>query len=156
MEEPIKIDGDADEGVVSDVSGGDPERSDRGEPTIKFRQPKKKSQPEEAVEEDEEDVEEEFVESGYDDEDAEEWDDADEDANEATERELDIENEKHTVRKDESHGISQPKVKVPKRKNKSESSENLFEDMNESLPGGMEDYRLPSIELLEQDRKSVV
>jgi S-DNA-T family DNA segregation ATPase FtsK/SpoIIIE len=150
LEEPIKIDGDADEGVVSDVSGGDPERSDRGEPTIKFRQPKKKSQPEEAVEEDEEDVEEEFVESGYDDEDAEEWDDADEDANEATERELDIENEKHTVRKDESHGISQPKVKVPKRKNKSESSENLFEDMNESLPGGMEDYRLPSIELLEQ------
>ncbi|MGI9441615.1 MAG: DNA translocase FtsK, partial [Rubripirellula sp.] len=33
---------------------------------------------------------------------------------------------------------------------KSESSENMFEDMNESLPGGMEDYRLPSIELLEQ------
>ncbi|MGB1814492.1 MAG: DNA translocase FtsK, partial [Rubripirellula sp.] len=45
---------------------------------------------------------------------------------------------------------SQPKVKVPKRKNKAESSENMFEDMNESLPGGMEDYRLPSIELLEQ------
>jgi DNA segregation ATPase FtsK/SpoIIIE, S-DNA-T family len=152
LEEPIKIDGDADEGAVSDVSGGDPEGSDRGEPTIKFRQPKKKSQPEEAVEEDEqdeEDIEEEFVESGYDD-DAEEWDDADEDSNEATERELDIANEKHTVRKDESHAISQPKVKVPKRKNKSESSENLFEDMNESLPGGMEDYRLPSIELLEQ------
>lgn len=150
LEEPIKIDGDDDVDVESDASGGS-EPAERGEPTIKFRQPKKKSkssvQEPEAYED--EDVEEEFVEEGYD-EDAEDWDEEGDGASESAERELDIRNEKHTVRKDESHNLSQPKVKVPKRKNKAESSENMFEDMNESLPGGMEDYRLPSIELLEQ------
>ena len=150
LEEPIKIDGDDDVDVEGDASGGS-EPAERGEPTIKFRQPKKKSksgvQEPEAYED--EDVEEEIVEEGYD-EDAEDWDEEGDGASESAERELDIRNEKHTVRKDESHNLSQPKVKVPKRKNKAESSENMFEDMNESLPGGMEDYRLPSIELLEQ------
>ncbi|MGI9468232.1 MAG: DNA translocase FtsK 4TM domain-containing protein, partial [Rubripirellula sp.] len=151
LEEPIKIDGDGD----SDTSGLS-EKADRSEPTIKFRQPKNKPKADDREVEvaDDEDVEEEFVEDGYEDgyedEDAEDWDDAEEGSAESTERELDIGNEKHTVRKDESHNLSQPKVKVPKRKKKSESSENMFEDMNESLPGGMEDYRLPSIELLEQ------
>ena len=154
LEEPIKIDGDSDEDVDGEDSAR-PERAARGEPTIKFRQPKKKSSEEardvEAIE-DQVVVEEELADSDYDDEDAEEWDDDDtqEDSNEVSERELDIRSEKHTVRKDESHHLPQPKVKVPKRKTKSESSENLFEDMNESLPGGMEDYRLPGIDLLEQ------
>ncbi|MCP4941308.1 MAG: DNA translocase FtsK [Planctomycetaceae bacterium] len=154
LEEPIKIDGDGDgESEASgDEASEDSEKADRGEPTIKFRQPKKKSKADDREVEaaDDQDVEEEFVEDGYDDEDAEDWDDADDGSAESTERELEIGNEKHTVRKDESHNLSQPKVKVPKRKKKSESSENMFEDMNESLPGGMEDYRLPSIELLEQ------
>jgi len=148
LEEPIKIDGDDDVDVESDASGGS-EPAERGEPTIKFRQPKKKSSVQEPEAYEDEDVEEEFVEEGYD-EDAEDWDEEGDGASESAERELDIRNEKHTVRKDESHNLSQPKVKVPKRKNKAESSENMFEDMNESLPGGMEDYRLPSIELLEQ------
>jgi S-DNA-T family DNA segregation ATPase FtsK/SpoIIIE len=154
LEEPIKIDGDSDEDVDGEDSAN-PERAARGEPTIKFRQPKKKSSEEardvEAIE-DQVVVEEEFADSDYDDEDAKEWDDDDaqEDSNDVSERELDIRSEKHTVRKDESHHLPQPKVKVPKRKKKSESSENLFEDMNESLPGGMEDYRLPGIDLLEQ------
>ena len=154
LEEPIKIDGDSDEDVDGEDSAS-PERAARGEPTIKFRQPKKKSSEEardvEAIE-DQVVVEEELADSDYDDEDAEEWDDDDaqEDSNDVSERELDIRSEKHTVRKDESHHLPQPKVKVPKRKTKSESSENLFEDMNESLPGGMEDYRLPGIDLLEQ------
>jgi len=153
LEEPIKIDGDSDEDVDGE-DGVSPGRAARAEPTIKFRQPKKKSKEEardiEAIEE--ELVEDEPADSDYDDDYAEEWndDDAEEDSNDVSERELDIRNEKHTVRKDESHHLPQPKVKVPKRKNKSESSENLFEDMNESLPGGMEDYRLPSIDLLEQ------
>ena len=154
LEEPIKIDGDGDgESEASgDEASEDSEKADRGEPTIKFRQPKKKSKADDREVEaaDDQDVEEEFVEDGYDDEDAEDWDDADDGSAESTERELEIGNEKHTVRKDESHNLSQPKVKVPKRKKKSETSQNMFEDMNESLPGGMEDYRLPSIELLEQ------
>ena len=154
LEEPIKIDGDGDgESEASgDEASEDSGKADRGEPTIKFRQPKKKSKADDREVEaaDDQDVEEEFVEDGYDDEDAEDWDDADDGSAESTERELEIGNEKHTVRKDESHNLSQPKVKVPKRKKKSETSQNMFEDMNESLPGGMEDYRLPSIELLEQ------
>jgi DNA segregation ATPase FtsK/SpoIIIE, S-DNA-T family len=151
LEEPIKIAGDGDVDGESDASESS-EKADRGEPTIKFRQTKKKSKADDREVEaaDDEDVEEEFVEDGYDDEDAEDWDDADDGSAESTERELEIGNEQHTVRKDESHNLSQPKVKVPKRNRKSESSENMFEDMNESLPGGMEDYRLPSIELLEQ------
>ncbi|MAI69348.1 MAG: DNA translocase FtsK [Rhodopirellula sp.] len=150
LEEPIKIDGDGDDDRESDGIGGS-EQADRGEPTIKFRQPKKKSKTDDREVEaaQDEDVEEEFVEEGYDDEE-EGWEDADDVSSEPAERELEIRNEKHTVRKDDSHHLSQPKVKVPKRKNKSESSENMFEDMNESLPGGMEDYRLPGIELLEQ------
>lgn len=154
LEEPIKIDGDGD--GESDASG-DSEKADRGEPTIKFRQPKKKSKADDREVEaaDDEDVEEEFVKEDYDDEDyddqnAENGDESDDGSAESTERELEIGNEKHTVRKDESHNLSHPKVKVPKRKKKSDSSDNMFEDMNESLPGGMEDYRLPSIELLEQ------
>jgi S-DNA-T family DNA segregation ATPase FtsK/SpoIIIE len=151
LEEPIKIDGDGDGDVDGSAS---PERAARGEPTIKFRQPKKKPKEEardlEVIED--EVVEEELADSDDDNEDADEWDDddAEEDSNDVSERELDIRSEKHTVRKDESHHLPQPKVKVPKRKTKSESSENLFEDMNESLPGGMEDYRLPGIDLLEQ------
>ncbi len=150
LEEPIKIDGDGDDDHEGDV-GVDSQQAARGEPTIKFRQPKKKSKTADREVEaaDDEEVEEEFVEESYDDEE-EDWDEADAGSSESTEREWDIRNEKHTVRKDESHNLSQPKVKVPKRKNKSESTENMFEDMNESLPGGMEDYRLPSIELLEQ------
>lgn len=157
LEEPIKIDGDGDEDVENAGSGAS-EKSDRGEPTIKFRRSKKKPKADsretdaEATDE-EEDIEEPYVEAGYEEEDVEEEDveeDAEEEFDEATERELDIGNEKHTVRQDESHNLSQPKIKVPKRKTKAESSENLFEDMNESLPGGMEDYRLPSLELLEQ------
>ena len=149
LEEPIKIDGDGD--VESDASG-DSVKADRGEPTIKFRQPKKKSKADarEVEPADDEEVEEEFVEDDYDDEDEKDWDDADDGSAESNERELEIGNETHIVRQDESHNVSQPKVKVPKRKKKSDSSENMFEDMNESLPGGMEDYRLPSIELLEQ------
>ncbi len=159
LEEPIKIDGDGDgeseasgDEASGDEASEDSGKADRGEPTIKFRQPKKKSKADDREVEaaDDQDVEEEFVEDGYDDEDAEDWDDADDGSAESTERELEIGNEKHTVRKDESHNLSQPKVKVPKRKKKSETSQNMFEDMNESLPGGMEDYRLPSIELLEQ------
>ena len=155
LEEPIKIDGDGDEDVENAGSGAS-EKSDRGEPTIKFRRSKKKPKADsrktdaEATDE-EEDIEEPYVEAGYEEEDVEDVEeDAEEEFDEATERELDIGNEKHTVRQDESHNLSQPKIKVPKRKTKAESSENLFEDMNESLPGGMEDYRLPSLELLEQ------
>lgn len=153
LEEPIQIDGDGDEGSDCESDSGEgPGQSERGEPTIKFRQPKKKSKALdlEAEASDEDGDEEELVEDGYDDEHAEDWDDAVDESRESTEREVEIRNEKHTVRKDDSHNLSQPKVKVPKRKNKSESSENMFEEMNESLPGGMEDYRLPSIELLEQ------
>ena len=122
LEEPIKIDGDSDEDVDGEDSAS-PERAARGEPTIKFRQPKKKSSEEardvEAIE-DQVVVEEELADSDYDDEDAEEWDDDDaqEDSNDVSERELDIRSEKHTVRKDESHHLPQPKVKVPKRKTK--------------------------------------
>ncbi len=146
LEEPIKIDGDGDEDVENAGSGAS-EKSDRGEPTIKFRRSKKKPKADsrktdaEATDE-EEDIEEPYVEAGYEEEDVEDVEeDAEEEFDEATERELDIGNEKHTVRQDESHNLSQPKIKVPKRKTKAESSENLFEDMNESLPGGMEDYR---------------
>ncbi|MGB1814467.1 MAG: DNA translocase FtsK 4TM domain-containing protein, partial [Rubripirellula sp.] len=101
LEEPIKIDGDDDVDVESDASGGS-EPAERGEPTIKFRQPKKKSSVQEPEAYEDEDVEEEFVEEGYD-EDAEDWDEEGDGASESAERELDIRNEKHTVRKDESH-----------------------------------------------------
>ena len=151
LEEPIKIDGDGDDDESIESPFGQ-KKSVRSEPTIKFRQPRKKSGEEtQSTQTAEDELDEEWVDEEYDDEASEDWDqDADEGSDELVERELDLHDEPHKVRKDAGHELPQPKVKVPKRKDKSASSDNLFEDMNESLPGGMEDYRLPSIDLLEQ------
>ena len=155
LEEPIKINGD-DEDESTEEGGS--ASSDRSEPTIKFGRPKKKSSaikpesdPEDVVEDEQLEECEEYEKESYEEEEEEEdWDDAEEESEDTANRELEIHSETHNVRKDEPHNLSQPKVKVPKRKTKADSSENLFEEMNESLPGGMEDYRLPSVELLQQ------
>ncbi len=81
--------------------------------------------------------------------DPEEWDEEEEVA-EAPTRQLQVEEETVELRNDSSHPLPSPKVRAPKRKTKSDPRQELFQDMAEDAPRGMEDYRLPSLELLEQ------
>lgn len=157
LEEPITIEGDeskADAAIEEGSEEGSQEGSDlRSEPTIKFRRPKKTNSA--ADEEQESDavastLDEELDE--YDEEynDSEGWGEEEEETEGSSNRDLSVDGEEVKVRKDEAHPVSHPKVKVPTRKQKNESRDELFEDMNESLPSGIEDYRLPSLELLQQ------
>ena len=63
---------------------------------------------------------------------------------------MQVEEETVELRSDASHPLPSPKVRAPKRKTKSDPRQELFQDMAEDAPRGMEDYRLPSLELLEQ------
>ena len=155
LEEPITIEGDESEEDAAAEEGSEDAPPPRSEPTIKFRRPKKtKPAADEEEESDsvadastlDDDLEE------YDEEydESEDWDEDEEETEGSSTRELNVDGEDVKVRKDEAHPVSQPKVKVPKRKQKNETRDELFEDMNESLPSGMEDYRLPSLELLQQ------
>ncbi|MFG0261840.1 MAG: DNA translocase FtsK, partial [Novipirellula sp. JB048] len=65
-------------------------------------------------------------------------------------RDLEIEEETLQLRQDEKHPVSNPKIKVPKRKQQADAKQELYDNVQEAAPEGAEDYRLPPIELLEQ------
>jgi S-DNA-T family DNA segregation ATPase FtsK/SpoIIIE len=148
LEEPITIEGDSEENGPESLHG-----SSRGGPTIKFRQPRggKKAVPaEDAVDESASD------DSAWQDDDYEElveeqaWEEEEEAAPETATRDLQVDEETVQLRNDASHSMPTPKVRAPKRKAKADPRQELFRDMAEDAPRGMEDYRLPSLELLEQ------
>jgi S-DNA-T family DNA segregation ATPase FtsK/SpoIIIE len=147
----------------------------RAEPTIKFRRPKKSGEPTGpqrepepapasqpaavtgAVEEWDELDDNEYQDSP---DEASESDDHGEPAQEeealaefetaVATRELEIADETVRLRADEPHEIPQPKVRVSKRKSKVEQTQELIEHVKETAPSGLEDYRLPSLDLLQQ------
>ncbi len=77
------------------------------------------------------------------------WDDEEDDEEEDPEtRTLEWEGESVVVRADEGHELPAPKVRMPARK--PEDADSLLDSVHESAPEGTEDYRLPSLELLER------
>jgi len=72
-----------------------------------------------------------------------------EDAEETTEpvtRELEIEGEAVTLRSDEAHEVPEPKIRVPKKRDELQA---IKDAVSEDLPEGADEYRLPSVELLD-------
>ena len=77
------------------------------------------------------------------------WDDEEDDEEGGSEtRTLEWEGESVVVRADEGHELPAPKVQMPARKQ--EDADSLLDSVHESAPEGTEDYRLPSLELLER------
>ncbi len=70
--------------------------------------------------------------------------------NEPVLRDLEVDDETLHLRQDEKHSLTNPKIKVPKRKQQADAKQELYDNVQESAPYGAEDYRLPPIELLEQ------
>jgi DNA segregation ATPase FtsK/SpoIIIE, S-DNA-T family len=62
-------------------------------------------------------------------------------------RDLVIAGEEVTLRSDEAHDATEIKIKVPKKR---EELQAVFDTVNEDLPEGADDYRLPSLELLDE------
>lgn len=62
-------------------------------------------------------------------------------------RELTIAGEEVSLRGDDAHETSEIKIKVPKKR---EELQAVFDAVNEELPEGADDYRLPSLELLDE------
>lgn len=62
-------------------------------------------------------------------------------------RELTIAGEEVSLRGDDAHDTSEIKIKVPKKR---EELQAVFDAVNEELPEGADDYRLPSLELLDE------
>ncbi|GAA5505200.1 hypothetical protein Rcae01_00641 [Novipirellula caenicola] len=65
-------------------------------------------------------------------------------------RDIEVDDETLHLRQDEKHPMSNPKIKVPKRKQQADAKQELYDNVQEAAPFGSEDYRLPPIELLEQ------
>ncbi len=84
-------------------------------------------------------------------EEEDEWDDDDEVVVEPPPvRKIKIKSETVSLRGDESHQVSKPKIETPKRKPQADPRQELFDSVNESAPVGVDDYQLPSLQLLEQ------
>lgn len=62
-------------------------------------------------------------------------------------RELTIAGEDVSLRGDDAHDTSEIKIKVPRKR---EELQAVFDAVNEELPEGADDYRLPSLELLDE------
>ncbi len=161
-EKHITLDADRDEAFAGGRS------STVSEPTIKFRRQKTKHQPEDLESELETeqlndsqlgnaDANHETEDDGYEYEteveSGDEWEDeVEEDValDDSSSREIELEEETIQVRNDSVHEVSSPKVRKPRRRDKSDPRQELFDEMSESAPSGIEDYRLPRLELLEQ------
>lgn len=148
LEEPITLDADHD----SEVARGE------REPTIKFRQARIKPKLQSVEEFDSEEMnsprqqaedeldatveyetDQDLEESGYSEEDADEGS-----------FELEVDDDEVSVRGDSDHEVPPPKIRSPRKRAKSDARRDLMAEMSESVPSGVEDYRLPAIELLEQ------
>lgn len=62
-------------------------------------------------------------------------------------RELEIEGEAVTLRSDQAHAASEPKIRVPKKRDELQA---IKDAVSEDLPEGADEYRLPGIELLDE------
>lgn len=159
LEEPITIEGDQE----SEVEVSEAVASGGGQPTIKFPSPKRRAaaavgaggpatgdpigEPPADYDEYEYDEEDDSEEAVLEDED---WDEDEEEVTEAPTRELVIEEETVRLRSDEPHETPSPRVKAPKRAVKKDARQELIGNVKESAPIGSEDYRLPSLDLLQQ------
>lgn len=150
---------DTEEPITLDNEGQSTTALIEPEPTIKIRKPKVKPQSEELQQtEDDQDSEEwiEDQETGHWDAevDEQEWDHEEESSLDESEEslacEVELEDEKLSVRGDTDHEVPPPKIRNPKRKEKSDPREEILDGMSESAPSGIEDYRLPSLELLQE------
>ncbi len=169
LDEPITIEGDdktSDQAASSNEATPDDdagEKTPRSEPTIKFRRAKKRADAETPESQSPPPVDEAEDDGGLDDELVDDYDgegDWDEEEEEevaeqparkvAPSREVTVEDETVLLRGDEPHELPHPKVRAPKRKSKADPREELFKNMNESAPMDVQDYRLPSLELLQQ------
>ncbi len=172
LEEPITIDGD--QAGLAESADGDEEHDDpdleikeRNEPTIKFNRPRKAANTKTATaaigaaaaaglaaaasalggaSSDEADLEDEEEEDYWD----EEEDDEDAEVAESPTRELEVEDETVTLRQDEPHPVSHPKVRAPKPKAKKDPRQEFYDSIHVNAPEGSEDYQLPSLQLLQQ------
>ena len=79
-------------------------------------------------------------------EEEEDYDEVDEE--ESYVRELELDDETVSLRGDAEHSLPAPKIKVPS-KNKVDTRQQLYDNVKEAAPTGIEDYRLPAIQLLE-------
>ncbi len=159
LDQPITIDGDEEEYEEEDDSEDELPRS---EPKIKFRQPKKKESADvdesheqtadEELADDEDEYEDESLE--YDEEEEDEYDEEEDEETAPPTRDIEVADQPIRLRSDQGHELPKPKVKVPKKKRKVEKQpderQELFKNVKESAPLGFEDYRLPSLHLLEQ------
>ncbi|WP_449289959.1 DNA translocase FtsK 4TM domain-containing protein [Novipirellula galeiformis] len=171
LEEPIKIDGDeagtagASESPSNEGDASDPDGWKSSEPKIKFMRPKRKSGDETVVAADAEGASGSALEEPVGEPtptNAEPIGDTDaasdvieDDIEEEPEaepllRDLEVDDETLNLRQDEKHLLSNPKIKVPKRKQQADAKQELYDNVQEKAPYGAEDYRLPHIELLEQ------
>ncbi|MEO1526900.1 MAG: DNA translocase FtsK, partial [Planctomycetota bacterium] len=65
-------------------------------------------------------------------------------------REIDVDDKPVSLRSDSEHELSGPKIRLNKKSKKPEDElQELYESVVEAAPAGTEEYRLPSIELLE-------
>ena len=164
LESPIQIEGDDESGY--EAVEQDDEELEISEPKIKFRSSKGKkalaaaagiaaaavgalAAKEALAGNEEEEDEEEYEEEGEEEVD----DDESEEEEEAVVRELTVGDEELSVRGDSSHDEPPaPKIKLPRKRKLSEAEnakQALYANVKENAPGGIEDYQLPSIELLE-------
>lgn len=160
LDQPIRIDGD-EVGYEEDEEEVDQEL-EFSEPRVKFRSSKGKKalaaaaalaataagvlSAKEALADDEDEYEDE--EEEYD-EDEEEYEDEED---ESVVREIEVDDETLSVRGDQEHEVPVPKIRLPKKKKRSAEEiarQALYDNVKENAPNGVEDYRLPSIELLE-------
>jgi S-DNA-T family DNA segregation ATPase FtsK/SpoIIIE len=72
---------------------------------------------------------------------------SDDDSIEPPTRELEIEGETVTLRGDEPHDVPEPKIRVPKKRDELQA---IKDAVSEDLPEGADEYRLPSVELLDE------
>ena len=156
LEEPIQLEGEAD-AAEGDGAEDDDEEFTFSEPKIKFRNSKRKEEPEanalldaDALDEEEEYAHDESEayenDEAYDDDEEEELED-----DEPVTRELEVEDETLALRNDDEHDVPAPRVRVKKRKKKPEDEEReaLYASMRESSEFDPADYRLPRVEMLE-------
>jgi len=62
-------------------------------------------------------------------------------------RELEVDGETVTLRADEAHASPEPKIRVPKKRDELQA---IKDAVSEDLPEGADEYRLPSVELLDE------
>jgi len=62
-------------------------------------------------------------------------------------REVEIDGEAISLRSDEAHDGPEPKIRMPKKRDELQA---VMDAVSEDLPDGADDYRLPSVELLDE------